>query len=411
MTLRQWPVLVAIAIGLLLFAAETVSLSGSVGSDFWVFHLAVKRVLADPATLYHDYHGIVGSAERLLGFLYPPPSIAMLLPLGLGTPEQGYAVLRWGALFAVIGALWIWMRMLAREGVATPPMLTRIALVLLALVTGPVFTCRHGQVDTLVLFIIVGGMTLAWQTNGRLRALGGAVLAFGAWVKIYPVLILVGLLFDGKRRVAVFAGFAAGGVLVALLAAMVFPLQVWIDFFRDMLPVMAQRTIINVDNQSLSADIVRLWVPHAQVMSSFDAVVVPAPVRLGVALLGLAIIAAMQWRVVRTGAPSLIVAASVMAVISLIAPLGWGHSYAYVLPLMVMVAAQAIAGRRWLWLGIAALAWIAITVPAHRQLGFADWSSPLWHLVYSRYALATLGLLVAAWALAGRERGPLSKVR
>jgi alpha-1,2-mannosyltransferase len=179
---------------------------------------------------------------------------------------------------------------------------------------------------------------------------------------------------------------------------------VWVDFFRDMLPVMAQRTIVNVDNQSLSADIVRLfWVPREQVMTSFDAVVVPGPVRLGVAMFGLGIIAAMQWRVARVGAPSLIVAGSVMAVISLIAPLGWGHSYAYVLPLFVMVAAQAIAAQRWGWLGVAAIAWVAITIPAHRHFGFAEWNAVLWHLVYSRYALATLAVLGAAWVLAERR--------
>lgn len=406
MILRQWPALIAIALGLLLFAVETISLQGSRGSDFYVFHEGVKRALDDPATLYHDYHGVVGTAERLLGFLYPPPSILMLLPFGIGSEEQGFAALQWGALFAAIGALWIWMRMLAREHVATPPLPTRIALVLFALVTGPVFTCRHGQVDTLILFIIVGGTALAWQANLRLRALGGAVLAFGAWVKIYPVLILVGLLFDKRRRVAVFAGFIAGGIIVPLLAAIVFPLSVWVDFFRDMLPAMAQRTIVNVDNQSLSADIMRLfWVPRDRVMTSFDAVVVPAAVRLGVSLFGLGIIAAMQWRVERAGAPSLIVAGCVMAVISLIAPLGWGHSYAYVLPLMVMVAAQAIAARRWGWLGVVALAWVAMTIPAHRHFGFAEWNPVIWHLTYSRYALATLGLLAAAWALARREEG------
>lgn len=384
--------------GLLLLAFEQLSLKGHRGSDFFVFHDAVKRVLADPATLYDDVRGVAGTAESLQGFLYPPPSIAMLLPFGLGTVETGFALLAWGALIAAIVALWLWFGVMRDAGIVQPDRPTRVMLMLLALASGPVFTCRAGQVDTLILLIIMAGTVLAFR--GR-AGWGAAVLAFGAWVKIYPALLILPVLVDPKRRWPAILGFGAGAVVVPLLAAAVFPLSVWITYFTQMMPVMASRTIVNIDNQSVVADIVRLSLDHRLALASYDTVVVPALLRNGVVLMGLAIMGAMQWRVWRTDAPQLTVAAITMAVISLIAPLGWGHSYAYVLPLLVMVAAQAWNARSPGWLAVIGCAYLAILLPGHRQFGFAEASPVLWHLIYSRYALATFGLLAAAWRFAG----------
>ena len=121
----------------------------------------------------------------------------------------------------------------------------------------------------------------------------------------------------------------------------------------------------------------------------------------GVTVAGLVIIGAMQWRVQRTGGSPLIVAAVAMAVVSLISPLGWGHSYAYVLPLFVMVASQAFAARHLAWLAAIGAAYVAILIPAHHQFSIAQASPALWHLLYSRYALATLVLLAAGWRFTG----------
>jgi alpha-1,2-mannosyltransferase len=388
-----------IAFGLVILALEQVSLKGYRGSDFYFFYNAVQRALGNPATLYNDVDGVAGTAESLQGFLYPPPSIAMLLPFGLGSPETGFALLSWGALLAAIVALWLWLGALRDAGIAAPDRAARIMLMLLALASGPVFTCRAGQVDTLILLIIVTGTVLAFRNRA---VAGAALLAFGAWVKIYPALLMLPIVVDRKRRWPAILGFGAGVVIVPAFAALVFPPSVWWTYFTEMMPVMAGRTIVNIDNQSLIADIVRLTLPHKQALTTYDTVAVSSLLRNGVALAGLVIIAAAQWRVWRTGAPQLVVAGVAMAVISLIAPLGWSHSYAYALPLLVMVAAQAMERRAFGWLAGIGLAYLAILFPGHSQFGVAEASPVLWHLIYSRYALATCLLLAAAWRFARR---------
>jgi alpha-1,2-mannosyltransferase len=381
-----------------LLMLEQISLKGFRGTDFFIFRAAVKRVLADPATLYMDVRGVAGTAESLNGFLYPPPSVAMLLPFGLGSPEAGFAILSWGALVAASIAMWLWLRAMREVGIAAPDGPTRVMLMLLALGSGPVFTSRCGQVDTLILLIIMTGTIMIFRN----RAMAGAtLLAFGAWVKIYPALLMLPAIVDSKRRWPAIMGFAAGAVIVPALAALVFPPSVWITYFAQMMPVMAGRVIVNVDNQSLIADIMRLTIDHNYALSTFDTVGVPSLLRNGVAIAGLVIIALFQWRVLRTGAPQLIVAAVAMAVISLIAPLGWGHSYAYVLPLYVMVAAQAIERGAFGWMIVSGLAYLAILLPGHHQFGFAEGSPLVWNLLYSRYALVTLLMIVAAWRFAG----------
>jgi alpha-1,2-mannosyltransferase len=387
--------LAGILLGLAVLLVQSRGLIGYRGSDFIIFHEAVRRTLTDPATLYRDADG---AALSLQGFLYAPPSIALLLPFGIGDQARGFLLLSWSALAAAMLAIGLWLRALGREKVIRPGFLVTPMLILLAAATGPVASCRMGQVDTLILLIIVAGAVLARRGH---PVIGGAVLAFGAWVKIYPVLILLPLLFDRRLRRPVSIGFAGGALAILLLAALIFPMSVWVTY-AHMLPRMAERTIINIYNQSITADMLRLSLPHSLALETYAAVPVPAPLRLGIAAAGLALIAAMQWRVARTGASPLIVLAVAMAVISLVAPLGWGHSYAYVLPLLVMVAAQAIARRAAIWLAAIALAWAALLIPAYHRFAMAEAAPWLWTLVYSRYAIATLVLLGAAWHFATR---------
>ena len=70
-----------------------------------------------------------------------------------------------------------------------------------------------------------------------------------------------------------------------------FPPSVWWTYFTEMMPVMAGRTIVNIDNQSVVADIVRLTLDHKQALTTYNTVAVSSLLRNGVALGGLAIIA------------------------------------------------------------------------------------------------------------------------
>jgi alpha-1,2-mannosyltransferase len=376
-----------------IFAVQTIRLQGEIGSDTVVFHEAVKRALADPALLYHDERGVIGTAESLQGFLYPPPSIAMLLPFGLGSLELADAILSYAALFAAIGAILAWLVMAARANVAATSGSERLALVMMALVTGAVFTCRLGQVDTLILAIVTAGIWFAWQAR---PGTGAAILAAGTWVKIYPALLMLPLITRRDTRWPAMISFAAGGAAVLIAALLIFPLAAWRDFFA-MLAIMAERTIVNIDNQSLVAIWARTTIPADQALNSYDAIVVPALLRAAVTLAAVLTIIAFVLGGRAGKAAQLWVAAAATAIISLIAPLGWGHSYAYVLPLLILSLATAWQQRRWLELGLAGGIWGALVIPSHRQFGWLSPDSLLWDMVYGRYALVTIALLALGW--------------
>ena len=109
------------------------------------------------------------------------------------------------------------------------------------------------------------------------------------------------------------------------------------------------------------------------------------------------------WRRARDGARALVLnAAILMALIAVIAPLGWGHTYMMVLPLVIL---QLIAMRDARPIVAIAIFFCvaALMVPAGRRFAFVE-GSPDWllNLIYSRYLLATLVLAAIPSTSIGR---------
>jgi hypothetical protein len=98
-------------------------------------------------------------------------------------------------------------------------------------------------------------------------------------------------------------------------------------------------------------------------------------------------------------------AAGVIAMVAVVAPLGWGHTYVMVLPLIIL---QLIAMRH---AGPIAAAVIfacvaAFMIPAGRHLPI-DWA-PGWfqNVLYSRYLIATVALILISSARVDRAGEP-----
>ena len=393
----KWATLTAIVFAITLFGYETVSLNGVTGSDFGIFHDMVQRVLKDPATIYFDPRGTVENARSLTGFLYPPPSFFLLLPFG-GLPfELGFQVLSWGSVLAVLVSLRLWGRLIADAKVATIPRMQWLAIAGLLLVTGPVLTNRLGQVDAIILLIVSLGVALCWRD---LPGWGSALLAFGSWVKIYPALLLLPVVFKHKWRGKALRGFIIGAIGVPVLAAILFPLGVWKTYFLEMLPVMSEHVIVNIYNQSLSAVLTRLSAPMmTQALQTYDSIPTAPWIRAAVPMTGIALLIVPYLCRSRNSSGPVVLLASSSAIIGLIAPLGWGHSYVYVLPLMFLVIAASLSQRSFIQLGIVGIAWFSLLIPAYFQLSFLTKWPLFWHLFYSRYAIATCTILLIGWRL------------
>lgn len=96
--------------------------------------------------------------------------------------------------------------------------------------------------------------------------------------------------------------------------------------------------------------------------------------------------------------------AIVMAVLAMVAPLGWGHTYMLALPLVILRLAL-IGQTDPLRAFVVFCCVAALMVPAGRLFSFANhWSGWLQNLVCSRYLLATAILAVLRVGAEGERR-------
>ena len=376
--------------------------------------LVLRPLLANPHALQTDFHYYYDAAVRfsenrtrlyqatddvIAGFAYPPPAILPFLWLSgwpLGTALLAFTI----ASYLALGiATQQWIGYLGRHGFSLDRP-TAIALTLIAFASGPTYmNAIFGQVNAFVLASAVGFVCLA--PTATLEA--ALLLALGTWLKVYPIVLAAIGIWD--RRTWRALGWAVvAAILIAIVVLPIVPLPAFRTFFLDVLPERADKTALHIVNQSLVAFIERFRHPSNEFLNwtGREAVTVPAGIRLlTVAAAGAAI--AGLWRRARTGARAQAASAAVlMALIAVIAPLGWGHTYVMALPLVIlqllaMKDANAFAATA-IFLCVAAL-----MIPAGRQFsvfaGSPDW---LLNLIYSRYLLATLVLAAIPSASIGR---------
>lgn len=356
----------------------------AIQTDFHYYYDAALRFRADPAQLYRL------SDDVIQGFAYPPPAILPFVALShlpLGTALLVFSIVSYAA---VVVSIVLWLRYLHARGIAVNRGMVAIALIALAL--GPTYSnAIFGQVNTLVLLCGVMFVTL----GPRWPALGGASLAMGVWLKIYPVVIVAIGLWNRSawRRIVYAALFGAAAIIVALP---LIPMQAYLAYVNDVLPLRFDKTAIHILNQSLVAFIERFAMPPERYVrwTGEQAIVVGAAVRAFNWAFGVAVIA-LLWRRAGRGARVEAVdgAAGVMALAAVIAPLGWGHTFVLVLPLLMLHLASLRDARAW-EAAIVAGCVVALMVPAGRRFGVIEPLSPwIQNLVYSRYLLAALVLI------------------
>ena len=374
-------------------AYEAATLIGSV----------IRPLIGNPQVLQTDFHYYYEAAQRfsahrgplysmtddvIAGFAYPPPAIVPFIWLSkwpLGTALLAFTITSYLVLFA---SLQQWIAHLKRSGMAVDRK-GGIAIMLIALALGPTYmNAVFGQVNAFVLATAVAFVCLA-----PTRVFEAAVLlALGIWLKVYPVVLGAIGLWD-RRMWRALAWSAAALAAIGLLTMVIVPFREFESFFLDVLPARADKTAIHIVNQSLVAFLERFRHPPELFLNwtGHEAVTVSRVLRAANA--GFAALAvAFLWTRPRSQALN---AARLIALVAVIAPLGWGHTYMMVLPLIVY---QLIAMKDAPRLTAVAifLSVLAFMVPAGRHLPID--SAPDWleNVVYSRYLIAAIALMLIA---------------
>lgn len=365
---------------LVLVLGPLLSNPNAIQTDFHYYYDAARRFTADRVHLYSL------SDDVIAGFAYPPPAIVPFL--WLSRVPLGTALLAWTIMsyLMILVASQQWLKYLRANGHVIDRN-TAIAAGMVAFAIGPTYmNAIFGQVNAFVLASAVAFVRLA--PVAAMEA--GILLALGTWLKIYPAFLAVIGLWDRRTWKAI-GWTIAFGLVIALALLPVLSLATYRVFLFDVLARRIDKTAIQITNQSLVAFIERFrFAPDFYTYwTGQEAVTVS---RLATTInLAFTAIAAVVLAIVRR--PPEHKAAALMAMIAVIAPLGWGHTYVMVLPL-VMLQLINMRNASAIVVVITAVCILAFVVPAGRRLPIdfmADW---LQNTVYSRYLLATI-LLIA----------------
>lgn len=365
---------------LVLVLRPLLSNPNAIQTDFHYYYDAARRFTADRQRLYQL------SDDVIAGFAYPPPAIVPFM--WLARWPLGTALLAWTIIsyLMILVASQQWLKYLRANGYVIDRN-TAIAAGLVAFAIGPTYmNAIFGQVNAFVLASAVAFVRLA--PVAAMEA--GILLALGTWLKIYPAFLAVIGLWDRRTWKAI-AWTIAFGIVIALVLLPVVSLPTYRIFLFDVLARRIDKTAIQITNQSLVAFIERFrFAPDFYTYwTGQEAVTVST---LGAAInLAFAAIAAVLLAIVRI--PQEHKAAALMALIAVIAPLGWGHTYVMVLPL-VMLQLIAMRNASAIVAVITTVCVLAFVVPAGRRLPIDFMPDWLENIVYSRYLLATMLLMV-----------------
>jgi alpha-1,2-mannosyltransferase len=356
----------------------------AIQTDFHYYYEAALRFRAEPMRLY------ASSDDVIAGFAYPPPAILPFVWLSnwpLGTALLAFTIASYLVLFV---AAQQWMSLLRRHGFAIDRS-TSIAVLLIVFASGPVYmNAIFGQVNAFVLATVVAFVSLA--ATSILEA--SLLLAAGTWLKVYPIVLAAIGLWDRPTRRAL-AWSVAAAIVMGFAAAIVIPLPNFITFLFEVMPARAGITAIHITNQSLVAFIERFFFTAPQFLNwtGEEAITVGIAMRVFNLLFAAAAIGMLWLRACEGPRDQAFSAAALIALIAVMVPLGWGHTYVMVLPL-VMLHLVALRDARPAIAMVVFVCVAALMIPAGRQFAFLQ-AAPDWllNLIYSRYLFATLVLV------------------
>jgi hypothetical protein len=170
-------------------------------------------------------------------------------------------------------------------------------------------------------------------------ALGGAALALGVWLKLYPAVLAVFAL--RRRSWPALGGLAVAFVAVPLVLLPVVPLSLYREYAVEVLGSVAGVTVPATLNVGLPVVVERWWLPPEGLLSntSVPAGAAASAVAAGALVAGVAA-SATAWA---RGWPTERAAFAVLATIPVASLFGWEYTFVLALP---AVLALLVASRR-----------------------------------------------------------------
>jgi hypothetical protein len=174
------------------------------GVDFW-------RNVDQPSRIW-----VAGGdpyADPVLKYCYPPTVLPLFAWSSWMTPRCATAV--WVAVLGLLAAAGAWAAWRARAELRLPriPLVWVLAAVLFS--TPVVFAMERANYDLISVPLVIAAVMLFRRKSTLAEVLAGALLAIAPWMKVYPGLLVVGLV--GLRRWRALAAFVVAGAAIGLV--------------------------------------------------------------------------------------------------------------------------------------------------------------------------------------------------
>ncbi|MEY4639302.1 MAG: hypothetical protein RLY13_300 [Actinomycetota bacterium] len=202
------------------FAHLAALLTANLLAHFWLFVFAdvFKRVAPMNDVLLYGYWlqqmqvdgSILGVNQD---FVYPAPALIPMFLAKLIGGNLGILV-GWATMIAILSSLAL-IAMVQASGAAKPSFLAGWFWVTSILLLGPVSISR---IDVFASILALFGLVAIAQSRLRTAI---SLFTFGAWIKIWPLALVLGSFF-AERRKSVIAAFATGLSFAILLVAFLF---------------------------------------------------------------------------------------------------------------------------------------------------------------------------------------------
>lgn len=261
-----------------------------------------------------------------LPFTYPPTSTLLFVPLALFPTQVSWGLLGVVSFLALALVVRVAIQNVPNRPVWMTPARTTVIVTVAALGLEPVWrTLFLGQINLILMALVVVDVLVLGTVAGRARYLGGVLVGVAAAVKLTPLVFVPHLWFSGRRMDAVRA--LATFALLQLLIFAIIPQDV-LKFVTVTDPERTGPTFW-AGNQGLNG-----LVQRATDLSPWSNEIAIA---IGVLLAVPAFILARRFHLAGQPLPALLVTAFFGLLFS---PVSWSHHYVWVVPLVIYLLSR-----------------------------------------------------------------------
>jgi alpha-1,2-mannosyltransferase len=418
--------IVTLSLVMLPFEWTKIAANPADGTDFSIYYRAAVQFKAAPSSLYQS--GAIGFDQ----FLYPPPCILLYLGFLFFSEHTAYLIYCILMYICLAAALLICQTFFKQAGYPITRT-QRIGLLIFAFASAPMYhNASLGQTDCLVLLFSVLYLYLLRSRP----AFAGLLLAAAIWIKIYPVLLLLPtVLYKEGRKSLIFCMLAAILIPVAVLPWI--PIAVYPDFLHKLISV-SRYTSAHIINQSFIAYCLRTQIPFHEAFQWPNIYSIPNWIKILNYVLMAALISLIMLRVwPKQNNPGkwknkfshgdektrlFLAGLSMLPLSAIISPLGWGHTFIFCLPLLMIALQMSLSPQgapennpairpsspystlfQITRIGSVLLAALLLLIPVYHQQGLIDhWPALIRNIFYSR--LLWIGLILIIFSGQGTHK-------